>query len=902
MFRLSKQFPGQPEACYNDAPLKGRDPGSFHSYERVPMHTRALLLALVLGPAAVSAADAPQQRVVLPTDVVPIHYALAVIPDAAHMSFTGSVQIDLDVKQPTRRIQLNAADLSFGKVSLSGSTETPDATFDAKQETATLNFKQALSAGHHVLSIDYSGKINQHPAGLFALDYDTPAGKKRALFTQFENSDARRFLPSWDEPGVKSTFTLTVTLPAEQMVIANTPIAKTEKLPGGLARTTFQQSPRMSSYLLFFGAGDFERIHRKVDGVDVGIVVQRGVTDQAKYALDTAAQLLPYYEDYFGVKFPLPKLDLIGGPGQSQFFGAMENWGAIFYFERDLLLDPKISTQEDRRDVYLVIAHEMAHQWFGDLVTMAWWDDLWLNEGFASWMEYKAPDHFNPDWKLWLRSVSAKESAMRADARTSTHPIITPIYDVLQASQAFDGITYSKGQAVIRMLEDYVGSDRFRDGVRAYMKAHAYGNTVTDDLWTELDKTSRQSITDVAHGFTLQPGIPLLRVTTTPKGLRLTQDRFTADGSSKPALTWHVPVIIASSAGKPLWHGVVSSDKPVDVDVAADALPVVNAGQAGYYRTLYDAASFARLAAHFDELKPADQLGMLNDSKALGLAGYSSMGDYLRLTTQASPGMDTLVSQELVEQLEGLDDYYEGLPSQAAFRAYGRKVVTPLFAAVGWDAKPGEDKNVTIQRTALIGALGEFDDPAVIAEARKRFAAYLKDQHSLSPDMREVVLDIVADHADAATWEQLHGLAKSATSNLEKRQLYRLLAEAHDQALVQRALDLSLTDEVPATTRPSMLSAASHYYPELALDFFASHQDAYNAVIEPASRSRFAPRLAFGARDTGIIAKLDAYAAKNIPENARGDVVKAETSVRERAAVRSQRLPDVDAWLKAHGG
>ncbi|HEY3645297.1 MAG TPA: M1 family metallopeptidase [Gammaproteobacteria bacterium] len=866
------------------------------------MHTRALLLALALGPAAVNAADAPQQRVVLPTGVVPTHYTLAVVPDSAHMSFTGSVQIDLDVKQATRQIELNAADLSFGKISLSGSDETPAVAFDDKQETVTFSFKQAVSAGHHVLSIDYSGKINQHPAGFFALDYDTPSGKKRALFTQFENSDARRFLPSWDEPGVKSTFTLTVTLPAEQMVIANTPIVKTEKLPGGLARTTFQQSPKMSSYLLFFGAGDFERIHRKVDGVDVGIVVQRGNGAQAGYALDVASQLLPYYEDYFGVKFPLPKLDLIGGPGQSQFFGAMENWGAIFYFERDLLVDPKISTEEDKRNVYLVIAHEMAHQWFGDLVTMAWWDDLWLNEGFASWMEYKAPDHFHPDWKLWLRSVSAKEGAMRADARTSTHPIITPIYDVLQASQAFDGITYSKGQAVIRMLEDYVGSDNFRSGVRAYMKAHAYGNTVTDDLWTELDKTAKQSITDVAHGFTLQPGIPLLRVTSTPKGLRLTQDRFTADGSGKPALTWHVPVSIASAGGKPLWHGLVSSDKSVDVSVPADTLAVVNAGQAGYYRTLYDAPSFGKLAAQFSTLKPADQLGMLNDSKALGMAGYSSMGDFMQLSTQASPAMDTLVSQVLVQQLQDVDDYYEGLPTQAAFKAYGRKVVTPLFAAVGWDPKPNEDKNVTIQRSALLEALSEFDDPAVIAEAHKRFAAYLKDQHSLSPDMRQIVLDIVSDHADAATWEQMHGLAKAATSNLEKRQLYRGLALAHDKSLAQRALELSLSDEVPATARPSIVAAVSHYYPELALDFFTTHQDAYNAVIEPASRSRYAPRLVFGARDTGIIAKLDAYAAKNIPENARGDVVKAETSIKERAAIRAQRLPEVDAWLKSHGG
>ncbi len=866
------------------------------------METSTLLTALVMASVSVGA-SAAQQRVVLPTDVVPIHYTVAVTPDAAHMSFTGSVQIDLDVKQATRAIQLNAADLTFSKVSLSGMSETPSVVFDGKQETATLSFKQPVSVGHRVLSIDYAGKINEHAAGLFALDYDTANGKKRALFTQFENSDARRFVPSWDEPGIKSTFTLTATVPADEMALSNTPIANTEKLGNGLARVSFQPSPKMSSYLLFFGVGDFERIHRTVDGVDVGVVVQRGDTAKAQYALDTAAKILPFYEDYFGVKFPLPKLDLIGGPGQSQFFGAMENWGAIFYFERDLIIDPKISTEEDKRGVFMVIAHEMAHQWFGDLVTMAWWDDLWLNEGFASWMEFKPTDHFNPGWHVWLDSLDEdKEPAMRVDIRPGTHPIVTPIYDVLQASQAFDTITYEKGESVIRMLEDYVGADAFRDGVRAYMKKHAYGNTVTDDLWAELDKTAKQDISGVAHDFTLQAGVPLVRVTASPKGLHLTQDRFTADGTGKPAATWHVPVIIASSAGTPIWHGLVSSDKPVDVTVAADTVPVVNAGQAGYYRVLYDSATFTRVANAFPDLKPADQLGLLNDSQALGFAGYEPMDGFMQLTTQASPDLEPVVAGHLVGQLAALNFYYEGLPTQAAFKAYGRKVVGPLFAKVGWDAKPGEDSNITLLRSELIGALSDFDDPAVIAEAHKRFAAYLKDQSSLSPDMRETVLDIVSDHADAATWEQLHGLAKAASSNLEKRQLYGLLASAHDKTLAQKALDLSLTDEVPATTRPAMLGASSEYYPEMALDFFIAHQDAYVALLEPASRSRYAPRLASSARDTAIIAKLDAYAAKNIPASARGDVVKAEGSINEHAAIRRQRLPQVDAWIKANGG
>ncbi len=377
-------------------------------------------------------------RIVLPANVTPDHYDIAIVTDAVHMSFTGSVKIGIDVSQATRTIELNAADLAFGHVALSGAAGAPSVAYDAKQETATLTFPAIVAAGHHVLAIDYRGKINQQAAGLFALDYDTPQGNKRALFTQFENSDARQFIPSWDEPNRKATFTLTATVPANEMALSNTPIASSQPLGGGLVRVQFVTSPKMSSYLLFFGLGDFERISRKVDGVDIGVVVKRGDTDKAAFALDAAAHLLPYYEDYFGVKYPLPKLDLIAGPGASQFFGAMENWGAIFYFERDLEIDPKLSTESDRRDVYITVAHEMAHQWFGDLVTMDWWDDLWLNEGFASWMEVKATDHFHPEWHLWLDALSEKEGAMRLDARAGTHPVIQPIVDVLQANAAFE--------------------------------------------------------------------------------------------------------------------------------------------------------------------------------------------------------------------------------------------------------------------------------------------------------------------------------------------------------------------------------------------------------------------------------------------------------------------------------
>ena len=512
------------------------------------MNRRVLTLIVLL---AWSAAPAlAEDRIVLPADVMPEHYDIAVVPDASHLTFAGHVAIDVTVAKPTNTIKLNAADLSFGKVALTGESAAPKVSYDATQETATLTFAQPVAAGHHELTIDYTGKINQHAAGLFALDYDVAGGKKRALFTQFENSDARRFIPCWDEPARKATFTLTATVSAHEMAVSNMPVAKTERVQDSLARVHFATSPKMSSYLLFFGVGDFQRISKKVDGVDVGVVFKRGDADKAGYALDAAAHILPYYENYFGVKYPLPKLDLIAGPGQSQFFGAMENWGAIFYFERDLLIDPRISTQQDRRGVYITVAHEMAHQWFGDLVTMEWWDGIWLNEGFASWMELKATDHFHPEWKVWLDALNSKEGAMQIDARAGTHPIITPIHDVLQANEAFDTITYQKGQAVIRMLETYMGEDRFRAGVQAYIKAHEYGNTVTDDLWRELDKTAATA--DLAHRARISRCRRAYRSSApapTGSGIHLAQDRFAADDSAKAPTSWPVPVVVSPVTG-----------------------------------------------------------------------------------------------------------------------------------------------------------------------------------------------------------------------------------------------------------------------------------------------------------------------------------------------------------------
>ena len=862
--------------------------------------TTALSTAIIASAASAQGiALKPYAKAVLPANVTPIHYDVAVTPDAAKLGFTGQVTIAIDVKSPTRKITLNAADLTFSRVALDNGKASPIVSFDPEQQTATFTFARPVTAGRHHLSIDYAGKIYEQASGLFALDYPAAGGKARALFTQFENSDERRFVPSWDEPGRKATYTLTATVPADLMALSNMPIASSEALPGGLKRVHFAQTPKMSSYLLFFGLGDFERVHQMVDGVDVGVVVRRGQTDKAAYALQAESQILPYYNQYFGTKFPLPKLDMIAGPGSSQFFGAMENWGAIFYFESDLLVDPKTATPAEQQGIFSVVAHETAHQWFGDLVTMAWWDDLWLNEGFASWMQEKAADHVHPEWNPWLRTLGAKQQAMTVDSRAGSHPIITPIRDVLQAAGAFDTITYSKGQAVIRMIESFTGDDAFRDGVRAYIAHHAYGNTVTDDLWRELDKTSRSPVSPIAHDFTLQSGVPLITAQSVEGGLTLSQSRFGVDAESKAPLLWRVPVRVSNGQTEQVVE--VSGPAPERIALATGNAPVVvNADQTAYFRTRYDDTLFTGIMAGYPGLKPADQLGLLNDTYSLSAAGYAPMGQLMALMQRVPIDADPIVLTSLVQRLAGLDAMFDGLPGQAAFRAYSRRILSPIGQKLGWSAQPGESANVSTLRESVLFALGRAGDPQVLAEAHRRYAAFLVDPASLDPISRQVALGLVAYNADQATWDQLHGMALKSQSIPEKMEFYGLLGAAHDPTLARQTLELSLSGEMPPTLSLAVLRGPVFSHPEMGYDFVTAHWDRFAPGLEPTSRAGFVPRIASASSDPATIGKLTAWADKNIPASAHREVTAAIATITYQAQLKSERLPEIDRWLAAH--
>ena len=498
----------------------------------------------------------------LPKNVVPLSYFVSLVPNAAELKFSGSESVQLQFRSATATVVFNSVNETLRNVRLDGKPVKSVATDDSQQLT-TVTLAAEAPIGPHTLTFSYQGKIEKQPHGLFAQPYEVAGGGHGLMLsTQMESTDARRMFPCWDEPAFRASFQLKVTIPAKWTALSNMPVAS-RVAHGATASVTFQRSPKMPSYLVEFSAGDLAQIKAKSDGIDFGIWAVRGQEQNGKVALANAQQILADYNEYFGYRYPLPKLDSIAIPGG--FSGAMENWGAITYLDQLLLVTPA-STIGDRQTVYSVQAHEMAHQWNGDLVTMGWWDDIWLNESFASWMAAKETDLRNPSWKWWESEDDTKEVAMRADARVSSHAIQQHVTDELQVDNAFDPeITYNKGQAVLRMFEAYMGPDTFRDGIRAYMKAHAFSNATTVDLWNALSAASHRDIGEIAADWTQQSGFPLVSVTAGcdaagARSITLSQQRFLLSGTDPHRSKWRVPLQVRSGAAGPAQSVLLTED------------------------------------------------------------------------------------------------------------------------------------------------------------------------------------------------------------------------------------------------------------------------------------------------------------------------------------------------------
>jgi aminopeptidase N len=845
----------------------------------------------------------------LPKSVYPLQYNIRLEPDLEKFTTRGTETVEFLVLKPVTEIVLNALDLDVTKATLITDKEIElRPRVDAEKQTLVLPLPERIGPGKYKLSLEFSGKIGDKAQGLFYVRYSARSGKKSAaekkimLGTQMEPTDARRMFPCWDEPVFRAGYQLTVVVPEKHLAVSNMPIEHEKKLGGGWKEVQFQRTPPMASYLVVLVSGELEELKGEAEGVPIRIITTEGKREQAKYALEVAERVLAYYNDYFAIRYPMPKLDLIAIPGG--FSGAMENWGAITYNERNLLFDPATSSQGTRQGVFSVVAHEMAHQWFGDLVTMSWWDNLWLNEGFASWMSAKASDLLNPDWQESLTADATKSGVMNADARRTTHPIQQPVANESQANDAFDSITYQKGQSFLRMLENFLGENTFRKGIRQYLADHEFSNTTTADLWNALAAASGKPVKAMAAGWTEQPGFPVVMVKTQCVGGRqivtLEQERFTVQYPDAPPLQWTIPVALMDTAHPNATGFAVLNGKKTSVPFGnCNSVIKANAGDAGYYVTAYEPELFAKLRQGIAGLPAADRMNLLDDTWLMVQGGRASSSDYLDLAQSLKGETTGQVANQIISVLDGIDGLEQGQPGRAAFRKFACGWLQPQLDRLGWEPRVGEPPTDRVLRSHVITSLGNFGDAAVIREAQARFAAFLKDPRTLPADLRGPVLMIAGRYGDRETYEKLHDLARGAKGTEERQLYYRAMAGALDPELAMLTLSISLTDEtVPQETAyfPAQVAGLGEHQVQ-AWDFARRHMPELLGQVESFRRNTYVPGIMGSFSDAARADELEAYVKANVGESAMTKARETAEGIRLKAALRERELPVIDKWV-----
>eukprot|EP01062_Namystynia_karyoxenos_P059363 TRINITY_DN507_c0_g1_i3.p1 TRINITY_DN507_c0_g1~~TRINITY_DN507_c0_g1_i3.p1 ORF type:complete len:912 (+),score=335.98 TRINITY_DN507_c0_g1_i3:86-2737(+) len=760
------------------------------------------------------------QRELLPNSVVPSHYDLSLDPDLVRFTYTGTVAITVDVHEPVTSITLHAKKLLFSAVKYKPAQgDAQDATVisvNVKKTTLTLGFPQQIAVGSGVLTINFQGVLNDSLAGFYRSKYKSLAGEEKYLATtQFEAIDARQCFPCWDEPSRKAVFTVTMQVPPGCTAISNMPEAISEMRKDGGRKVTFLPTPKMSTYLLAFIVGELDFVQAKTrDGVMIRAFGVPGKGAKLKYALDHAVQTLEYYNRFFGTPYPLPKLDMAAIPDFAQ--GAMENWGLVTYREADMLCTPTDGFLHKQR-VVTVITHELAHQWFGDLVTMAWWDDLWLNEGFASYVQEMAADHIHPEWNQWEDFVcSAQTFALDQDALRSSHPIQVPMSTAEQVEEVFDAISYYKGASVVRMIHAVVGAEDFQKGLRLYFQRHQYGNTETTDLWAAWQEASGKPIPDMMQCWTEQMGYPLLTVSGDPASgkVKISQNYFVADGSVQPGdeeKQWIVPVFIGNNQSR---QQVQMTGREITVDVPRDGWFKVNFEQHVPLRVQYSTDIFKRLCAAVHDLPAVDRIGLLSDSFALLKCKKMCPSLYLDLlqgfcTKDGRSETNDKVWYELGGALNRFNKYAKAIaeekPGDAskklseAFNRLAAKLVTPAFEKVGWDTRPGDDDNTKGLRSTLVKLTASFSplEPQVAKEARRRYEAFLEDINTplVPQDNRSAILSIVVQNDGEPVFNKLKEVHNATDDSPLRISIYRAMGNGAPE-LKRRCFEWALTDDV----------------------------------------------------------------------------------------------------------
>ncbi len=861
----------------------------------------------------------------LPKQVIPLEYRLTLHPDLAQHQFKGELEIQIRVTQPVNQIVMNALDLQIDLASVGaegGGAQNLVAKLDPLRETVSFQLTHALQPGLYRLHIAYRGKISRQPHGLYYDTYPTTSGEKQMLATEMEPTDARRLLPCWDEPAFRAVFQLSIDVPTHFSAYSNTPIAEQLALPGG-KRLVFERTPKMATYLLVLAAGELERTSVEQDGVDIGLITTQGKQAGGAWALQASRDLLHYYNDYFSMRYPLRKLDHIAVP--NGFGGAMENWGAIIYSENTVLFDPKKDSQEAKRQVFDITAHEMAHQWFGNLVTMAWWDDLWLNEGFASWMATKVSAQLNPDWLVWLDQQSAKNAAMEQDMMEKTHPIQQPVANEAEANDAFDGITYAKGQAVLRMLEQYLGEAAFQRGIQTYLTRHQYSNSTSADLWAALSISADRPVAAMAQTWTAQAGFPLITVSEQcvngQRQIQLNQQQFKANGK-KSTRIWPIPVqfqvlMTEPESAKP---SAKSETAPAQLETVllngpsmnltrphCQGVLLIDPQDIGFYRVQYSEVMWQQLMQQWPQLPDSLRLKILSDTWALVTVGRLPLAQYLgllprmQLHSQLQPLQNTRLAlwDQVFTTLYQLDAISQGQAEQGAWRNYRQQLLQAHFERLGWQARSDDSLEQSLLRARLVDQLAQLDQPAFIAQGQARFAQWLQEPNSLPVVLQEAVLGLAARHADQAGYDQIKKMAQEALGSNEKAQFYRALTLVKNPQLAQQTLNLTLSPQLPTQTFATLLYGMAHdQHRDLTWRFLQKNRAALFATQSERERQKMASNVLAGADELRYLTQLESFTKAHLGKESLQELEITAELIRFNVSRKAKLLPQLRDFLK----
>ncbi|MDX2170294.1 MAG: M1 family aminopeptidase [Deltaproteobacteria bacterium] len=734
--------------------------------------------------------------------VWPVRYDLGIEVDLDTWQFRGSEEIECRVDAPTDTVTLHAAELEIptARALLADGTHlNATVTVNAVAETATLTFPRHLAAGTVRLCLDFRGAILARLRGFYRSQKD---GARYAA-TQFEAADARRAFPCFDEPEYKARFALTLNVPSKLVAIANGAVTRETELGGGRKEVQFAETPPISSYLVAYTVGPYDAtpVTHTSTGWPVRVFLPRGMAAKGVFARDAHARSMEYLEDYTAIPYPYGKVDAIGVPDFEA--GAMENPGAITYRLTAIAADAERASTPALKGIYYTAAHELTHMWWGDLVTMAWWDDLWLNESFATFIGYKVVAELMPDWGMWRDFVATLARPFNLDALDSTHPISFEVKNAKQATERFDVITYWKGAGVVRMIEGFLGADAFRSGVRAYLQRYREANATADDFWRELTTASGRDVGAIANAWIKQPGHPLLRIEARGDTLHVRQQRFAADPDAAPdaaGTLWPTPVVIKYGDGS----GV--REARVLVDQAEQRVPLPgarwfypNGDGTGFYRFALDDASLKRLVPVVqDALTAPERLALVGNQWALVKAGQIDVEQFFAMLDGFRDERDRAVLSAITERLYWMATHLVDEAAEPDFQRFTAAFFRPHFDALGWDPRPEESADDRLRRATAISALGELAGAAdVVGEAQRRLQRYLGDPNSVDPNLASAVVGIAARNGDAGLYERYleHKRAAASDPEEEQRFLFGLTAfEAPE--LVQRSLALTLTDEV----------------------------------------------------------------------------------------------------------